>query len=100
MRESLGDNELILFAPQEDGARGEAARVLREADGAFGALDAAAAMSAENLKWIELSSAGYAPYDRADFKKKLRERDAILTNSSAVYNEPCAQHVLAMMLGL
>ncbi len=28
----------------------------------------------------------------------LKKRGAILTNSSSVYDEPCAQHALAMML--
>ncbi len=32
--------------------------------------------------------------------KKLTKRKVILTNSSAVYDEPCAQHVLAMMMSL
>lgn len=100
LRENLGGSELILFAPEENGARGEAAKVLREADIAFGAPNVQTAMNAENLKWIQLSSAGYAPFDRADFKEKLKQCGGILTNSSAVYSEPCAQHILAMMLGL
>lgn len=100
LRENLGKNELILFAPEENGKRGESAKVLREADIAFGAPDVGTAMNVENLKWIQLSSAGYAPFDRTDFKEKLKQRGGILTNSSAVYNEPCAQHILAMMLGL
>ena len=100
LRESLGDSKLILFAPEENGKRGKAAKVLREADIAFGSPAADALMKAENIKWIQLNSAGHSAYDAADFAKKLKSREVILTNSSAVYNEPCAQHILAMMLGL
>ncbi len=100
LRESLGENELTLFPPKENGASGESAKILREADIAFGSPDADALMNAENIKWIQLNSAGHSAYDAAEFTKKLKKRGAILTNSSAVYDEPCAQHVLAMMLSL
>ena len=52
------------------------------------------------IRFIELSTAGYTRYDREDFKELLRKRGTPLTNVSQVYAEPCAQHVLAMMLGL
>ena len=100
LRENLGGNELILFPATEKGADGEAAKVLREADIAFGSPSADALMNAENIKWIQLNSAGHSAYDAASLTKKLKSRRVILTNSSAVYNEPCAQHILAMMLGL
>ena len=68
------------------------------ADVAFGQPDAEQIRELPNLKWIHLTSAGYTPYDRDDVRTALRTRDASLTTSSGVYNEPCAQHVLAMML--
>ncbi len=71
---------------------------LEQADIAFGQPDAEQAMALPGLKWIHLTSAGYTAYDRDDFKTALRARGAMLTNSSAVYDEPCAQHVMAMML--
>ena len=51
-----------------------------------------------NLRWVHLSSAGYTNYDNDAVRQALKRRGAILTNSSSVYAEPCAQHALAMML--
>jgi phosphoglycerate dehydrogenase-like enzyme len=71
---------------------------LEQADIAFGQPNAEQAMTLDKLKWIHLTTAGYTAYDRDDFKAALRARGARLTNSSAVYDEPCAQHALAMMM--
>src|SRR5215813_15244502 len=71
---------------------------LAAADIAFGQPDVEQAMRLDNLKWIHLTTAGYTAYDRDDFKNALRARGAILTNSSGVYDDPCAQHALAMMM--
>lgn len=72
--------------------------LLADADIAFGQPDADQIRQLPNLKWIHLTTAGYTPYDRDDLRAELRSRDASLTTSSGVYDEPCAQHVLAMML--
>ncbi|HEY6403570.1 MAG TPA: D-2-hydroxyacid dehydrogenase [Blastocatellia bacterium] len=71
---------------------------LAEADVAFGQPDAEQAMRLDKLRWIHLTTAGYTAYDRDDFKNALRARGAMLTNSSGVYDDPCAQHALAMMM--
>lgn len=73
---------------------------LESADVAFGQPNADQAMKLDRLQWIHLTTAGYTAYDRDDFKTVLRGRGARLTNSSGVYDEPCAQHALAMMLSL
>jgi len=67
-------------------------------DVAFGQPDAEQAMTSASLKWIQITSAGYTRYDRDDFRSALRSRGAAFTNSSTVFAEPCAQHVLAFML--
>lgn len=54
----------------------------------------------ENVRWVEITTAGYARYDQPEFKETLRERGVIVTNTSEVFADPCAQHVLAMMLAL
>ncbi len=74
--------------------------LLLDADIAFGQPKATAAMELPKLGWLHLTSAGYTAYDRQDLRDALAKRNAILTNSSSVYSEPCAQHVLAMMLAL
>lgn len=71
---------------------------LRDAEIIFGQPDPETAMRSGKLRWIHLSSAGYARYDTSAFRKALAARGAILTNSSQVYAEPCAEHLLAFML--
>lgn len=71
---------------------------LMDADVAFGQPNAALVMQSEKLRWVHLTSAGYTAYDREDLRAALRERGAQLTSSSAVYDDPCAQHVLALMM--
>lgn len=95
LREGTSGHRLILAG---DLNSDEANEALRGADIAFGQPDAGVLMSSSRLRWAHISSAGYTNYDRDDFKAFLRERGAPLTNSSGVFDEPCAQHLLAMML--
>ena len=71
---------------------------LLEAEVAFGQPDPQTVMRASRLRWIHLTSAGYARYDTPEFRGALGARGAILTNSSQVYAEPCAEHLFAFML--
>lgn len=73
---------------------------LAAADVAFGQPAVEDCLNFTRLKWVQLSSAGYTRYDREDLKEALRARGAALTNSSGVFADPCAQHVLGMMLAL
>lgn len=91
----------LIYATEANASNLAAAPVdprLASADIAFGQPDAEQAMRLDNLKWIHLTTAGYTAYDRDDFKNALRSRGAALTNSSGVYDDPCAQHALAMMM--
>ncbi|MFT3787454.1 MAG: D-2-hydroxyacid dehydrogenase [Tepidisphaeraceae bacterium] len=56
--------------------------------------------ASKSLRWIQLTSAGYTRYDRDDLRQSLKARGIALCNASGVYDEPCAQHVVAMMLAL
>lgn len=71
---------------------------LLDAEIAFGQPDVDQLFESSRLKWIHLSSAGYTKYDRDDLRESFRQRDIVMTNSSTVYAEPCAQHALAMMM--
>lgn len=71
---------------------------LSDADVALGQPDPETVMASPRLRWVHITSAGYTRYDRDDFRAALRERGALFTNSSPVYDEPCAQHALAMLL--
>jgi phosphoglycerate dehydrogenase-like enzyme len=93
----------ILFSTQANASvltAGEKDPVLAQADIAFGQPAVQDCIDSPQIRWIELSSAGYTRYDREDFKDMLRKRGAPLTNASQVFAESCAQHVLAMMMGL
>lgn len=55
---------------------------------------------APNLRWIQVPAAGYEKFDTPEGRAFLKSRGIALTNSSSVYNEPCAQQVLAMLMAL
>lgn len=71
---------------------------LASCDIAFGQPDRQIVIDSPSLRWVHLSSAGYTNYDNDVVRAALKKRGAILTNSSSVYDEPCAEHALAMML--
>jgi phosphoglycerate dehydrogenase-like enzyme len=77
---------------------GVADRDTQEAEVVFGQPDPATVLQSKKLRWIHLSSAGYAPYDTPAFRNGLKTLPAILTNSSGVFAEPCAQHIMAWLL--
>jgi phosphoglycerate dehydrogenase-like enzyme len=64
----------------------------------FGQPDPAAIIQSEQVRWLHLSSAGYARYDTEEIRTALRKRSAIMTNSSSVFDEPCAEHLMAWLL--
>ncbi len=79
---------------------GEADPALLEADIALGQPDRGQCFDAPGLRWIEVTSAGYTRYDTAEFKEAMWDRGTVFSNMSGVFADPCAQHVLAMMLAL
>jgi phosphoglycerate dehydrogenase-like enzyme len=79
---------------------GKADSKLGSADVAFGQPDAGQCLECPKLKWVEVTTAGYTRYDTPAFKEGFRARGAAFSNVSQVFADPCAQHVLAMMLAL
>jgi phosphoglycerate dehydrogenase-like enzyme len=73
---------------------------LAAADIAFGQPDTQQCMASSKLRWVEVTTAGYTRYDTPEFQEAFRARGAIFSNVSEVFADPCAQHVLAMMLAL
>jgi phosphoglycerate dehydrogenase-like enzyme len=74
--------------------------LLDQAEIAFGQPDPQQVMSSPKLKWVHLTSAGYTRYDTPEFRAALNQRGGMLTNSSTVYADPCAEHAAAMVLSL
>lgn len=71
---------------------------LATADIAFGQPDAGMVLECAKLRWVHLTSAGYTRYDTPEFRSAAAARGLPLTNSSHVYDEPCAEHLFAFML--
>lgn len=73
---------------------------LGQADIALGQPDVVECLKYRNLRWVEVVTAGYTRYDTSEFKESFRARGSLFSNMSGVFADPCAQHVLAMMLAL
>ena len=95
LREGTNEYRVVLAAEAQD-----AAALLNEAEIIYGQPNSEVARQSSKLRWLHLDSAGYEKYDNEELSQALRAKGAVMTNSSGVYNEPCAQHVLAMMMGL
>lgn len=55
-------------------------------------------IGASSVRWVQVGSAGYDRYQVDAFREAITARAGVVTNSSSVFAEPCAQHLLAMML--
>jgi phosphoglycerate dehydrogenase-like enzyme len=77
---------------------GESDPSLLEADVAFGQPSPEDCLRNQRLRWVEVTSAGYTRYDNEAFLGGFRERGAVFTNACGVFADPCAQHLLAMLL--
>ncbi len=91
----FGDGTLAAWANSS-----ESPTLPDDAEIAFGQPAPEQLMQSKHLQWAHLSSAGYTPYDRADLRTVFQQEKKILTNSSNVYAEPTAEHVVAMIYAL
>jgi phosphoglycerate dehydrogenase-like enzyme len=100
LRQGVAPHELV--RPQKLASsvlhQSEADPALSEAEVAFGQPDVAGLAGARHLRWLHLSSAGFTRYDTSEFRAFTAERKLIVTNSSSVYAEACAEHALAFLL--
>jgi len=100
LREGVGSHELIF--PQKPAAsvlaKSASDPAFASADVAFGQPSVADIQHSEKLRWVQLSSAGYTRYDNAEFKAWAAVRRLAVTNSSGVYDVPCAEHVFSFMM--
>ena len=71
---------------------------INEAEIIIGQPEVKAILQAERLRWLHITSAGFTRYDTAEFRNEVKARGFIVTNSSNVYAEACAEHVFAFML--
>lgn len=100
LRDGLHDHRLLV-SPHPSAATlaaGEPDPQLDEADVAFGQPAVDQCLANRRLRWVEVTTAGYTRYDTPEFMEEFRARGAAFTNTSSVFADGCAQHVLAMML--
>ncbi|MDQ8203956.1 D-2-hydroxyacid dehydrogenase [Pelagicoccus sp. SDUM812003] len=71
---------------------------LLECDVVFGQPEPAEIEKAKRLKWIQISSSGITRYDNSDFRSHVAKKRIPVCNSASVYNDACADHLLAFML--
>jgi phosphoglycerate dehydrogenase-like enzyme len=69
-----------------------------EAEIVFGQPDPQSIVRSRKLRWLHLSSAGYARYGAPEIRDAIKIQAAIMTNSSSVFDEPCAEHLMAWLL--
>ncbi|MCI0573679.1 MAG: D-2-hydroxyacid dehydrogenase [Myxococcaceae bacterium] len=101
LREGTAGHRLLRAAGQRSNlAERGTEPALQNADVAFGQPAVADVLDAPRLRWVHLTSAGYTRYDTEAFRQAARQKGLVLTTSSSVYADPCAEHVLAMMLSL
>lgn len=72
--------------------------LLQTADVAFGQPDPTTVARAPRLRWVHVSSSSITRYDTEEIRAAARQRSLVLSNSAAVYAEPCALHTLSFIL--
>jgi phosphoglycerate dehydrogenase-like enzyme len=73
---------------------------MNDADVAFGQPDVSDVVRLPRLRYVALSTAGYTRYDTPEFRGAMTSRGTLVTSSSQVFADPCAQQMLASMLAL
>jgi phosphoglycerate dehydrogenase-like enzyme len=71
---------------------------LAEAHIALGQPATAGVLGSKNLRWLQVSTASITRYDAPEFRTAAAEKKLVVTNSSPVYDQACAEHLLAFML--
>ena len=66
----------------------------------LGQPNAEACARSKSLRWLAINTAGITRYDTAEFREGFRARGGVFTNMGSGFSDPCAQHLLAMMLAL
>src|SRR5208282_2641487 len=99
LQQGVAPHEIFLHSKPAPSvlSKSEPHAALAEADVAFGQPDVAGLLEAERLRWLQVSSAGYTRYDTTEFRAEAARRNLLVTNSSTVYAEPCAEHALAFL---
>lgn len=100
LREGIHPHDLVL--PSGGGtsvlAEAPADTELVEAHIALGQPAVQGVLGSKSLRWVQLSTAGFTRYDTPEFRSAVAEKGVVVTNSSPVYDQACAEHLLVFML--
>jgi phosphoglycerate dehydrogenase-like enzyme len=81
-------------------AAGVSDPTMNDADVVFGQPDLGDVMRLTRIRYVALSTAGYTRYDTPEFRAAMTSRGTLVTSSSQVFADPCAQQMLGSMLAL
>jgi phosphoglycerate dehydrogenase-like enzyme len=100
LRQEIHPHQLLVPSQPGESVLAEAPEdpLLREADILLGQPGAASVLGAPKVRWAQISSAGFTRYDTAGFRAAAAEKGLIVSNSSHVYDQTCAEHAFAFML--
>lgn len=100
LEESLYPNRVVWAsaAGESNLVAGSSDPAALEADVLFGQPAVEDVLASDHLKWMHITSAGYTRYDQEEVRAWIKSRKIVFTNSSSVYDEPCAVHLLAFLL--
>lgn len=100
LRQGIGGHELIFPKVGTASVLEQAAAdpALLDADVIVGQPSPESVLASEKLRWLQITTAGYTRYDTPEFWDAARGKGLIVTNSSHVYDQPCAEHALAFVL--
>lgn len=91
--------EIKRLAPDFDlkvvDSRSDYSQLSKKSEIIYGLPEVDLVKKAENLKWLQLPTAGVNGYAEAEI---YQNSDIILTNASGVYGRPIAEHVFGMIL--
>jgi phosphoglycerate dehydrogenase-like enzyme len=99
LREQIAPHKLIVASATGNNLSAASAdQSCLTADIAFGQPSVEDLLTTNSLKWVHITSAGFTRYDRPDLRDALKANSTQFTNSSSVYDDPCAQHAFAFIL--
>jgi phosphoglycerate dehydrogenase-like enzyme len=94
----IGSHDTITAPADTVSVLGVSSSSLEGFDIAFGQLDPDRVLESTTLRWVHVSSAGYTRFDTPAFRTAVKEKGILISNSSSVYAEPCAEQLLAFIL--
>jgi phosphoglycerate dehydrogenase-like enzyme len=100
LRDGISPHSLLLPEKPGESVLAVASRdpLFDRAEIAFGQPSVESVLGSSRLRWLQVTSAGFTRYDTPEFRSAAAARGLMVTNSSSVFAEPCAEHLFAFML--